>query len=457
MHGQYPLSSDAPLLHLSFERKPLLAPGQNAPHVLVIGGGIIGLSTAWTLLDSGFKVTVLAQQFASRDGNTPRLTSQIAGALWEYPPAVCGHTSDVTSLEISKRWAMISYHVYKHMAADPVLRRDYSAQMRETVFIFDRHVKNDVEQLRKMREIERSGIAGFRHDTKVIHELGLDKERWLDAYEILSPLIDTDKALVTIQKLVEAKGAKLVTETVTKDLLEVEGDLLARYSADAIVNASGIGASVLANDSNVYPLRGAVVRLLNDGQEFEKIKKALVVSAVDIPSDKKSEFIFIVPRNENILYVGGFSEPNQTALVDEEHENVKKMTRDAKEFYAPLDTDHRDPSYPLAQGLRPARIGDVRVERELRRVPGREGHSRVVHSYGHAGAGWSLAFGSALEAKTLVEDVLDGLPPISMKEAAPSAISYAQVRDQLENEDGHVGQTARLTPPGGRPELPVEN
>ena len=76
------MSSDAPLLHLSFERKPLLAPGQNSPHVLVIGGGIIGLSTAWTLLDSGFKVTVLAQQFASRDGNTPRLTSQIAGALY---------------------------------------------------------------------------------------------------------------------------------------------------------------------------------------------------------------------------------------------------------------------------------------------------------------------------------------------------------------------------------------
>ena len=84
------------------------------------------------------------------------------------------------------------------------------------------------------------------------------------------------------------------------------------------------------------------------------------------------------------------------------------MTRDAKEFYAPLDTDHRDPSYPLAQGLRPARIGDVRVERELRRVPGREGHSRIVHSYGHAGAGWSLAFCCALEMNALVKMHLRG-------------------------------------------------
>lgn len=71
--------SDTPLLHINFERKPLLAPAIDAPHILIIGGGIIGMSTAWTLLDSGFKVTVLAQQFASRDG--VRLTSQIAGAL----------------------------------------------------------------------------------------------------------------------------------------------------------------------------------------------------------------------------------------------------------------------------------------------------------------------------------------------------------------------------------------
>ncbi len=73
------MSFDTPLLHIDFDRKPLIAPTANAPHILIIGGGIIGLSTAWTLLDSGFKVTVLAEQFASRDGL--RLTSQIAGAL----------------------------------------------------------------------------------------------------------------------------------------------------------------------------------------------------------------------------------------------------------------------------------------------------------------------------------------------------------------------------------------
>jgi D-amino-acid oxidase len=83
-------------LHLSFERSALISPKdkalnyseRRAPHVLVIGAGIIGMSVAWTLLDSGFNVTVLAEQYATVFGDK-RLTSQIAGALYVssfYPP-----------------------------------------------------------------------------------------------------------------------------------------------------------------------------------------------------------------------------------------------------------------------------------------------------------------------------------------------------------------------------------
>jgi D-amino-acid oxidase len=73
----------------------------------------------------------------------------------------------------------------------------------------------------------------------------------------------------------------------------------------------------------------------------------------------------------------------------------------------------------LAQGLRPFRERNVRVERELRprkTKPGTEGPlaSRIVHSYGQGGAGWSLGFGCAGDVLELVEEALLDLPPRPM-------------------------------------------
>jgi D-amino-acid oxidase len=65
---------------------PLWKPAKNSPHILVVGGGITGLSAAWALLDDGKHVTIISKDWASVAGT--RLTSQITGALWEYPPAV---------------------------------------------------------------------------------------------------------------------------------------------------------------------------------------------------------------------------------------------------------------------------------------------------------------------------------------------------------------------------------
>ena len=89
-----------------------------SPRILIVGGGVIGLTTAWTLLDKGYHVTVIAKEWASF-GKAQRLTSQIAGALWEFPPAVCGQHTDAISLHHSKRWSMISYHIWDAIAAEP--------------------------------------------------------------------------------------------------------------------------------------------------------------------------------------------------------------------------------------------------------------------------------------------------------------------------------------------------
>ena len=55
-------------------------------------------------------------------------------------------------------------------------------------------------------------------------------------------------------------------------------------------------------------------------------------------------------------------------------------------------------------GLRPGRQ-TVRLETELRRHAGRS--LRIVHNYGHGGAGITLHWGCAAEAVRLVQQLLE--------------------------------------------------
>src|SRR5438105_15833063 len=82
-------------------------------HVLVVGAGVSGLTCALCLKRRGFGVTVVAEHFA------PQVTSVIAGALWEWPPAVCGYHQDQQSLLRSKVWCLASYRQFAKLASEP--------------------------------------------------------------------------------------------------------------------------------------------------------------------------------------------------------------------------------------------------------------------------------------------------------------------------------------------------
>lgn len=131
--------------------------------------------------------------------------------------------------------------------------------------------------------------------------------------------------------------------------------------------------------------------------------------AADAAAD--GEIVFLVPRNDNILLLGGIAQKNRGTLDLSLDDEVIKRMRDRCERFLPMLKNARlDPEYPLAQGLRPCRGRNVRCEREERMVSrgmawGRTG-SRIVHSYGHGGAGWSLSFGCAEDVAGMIEEIL---------------------------------------------------
>jgi D-amino-acid oxidase len=386
---------------VSLDTSPLRPSNSSSPHVLVIGGGVTGLVSAWTLLDRGYRVTIVSKEWVSHT-KKQRLTSQIAGALWEYPPAVCGQHTDAISLLHSKRWSLVAYDVWSAIAADPKLSYASGVRMRRSDFFFRERVEDNPLQLKKMLEIKATSIKGFVRSPNLIHERGINPDYGVvDAYEHLSPIIDTDRAMSWLMGFVKGKGATFVTETISGDLVDIEQQLLSRFDADVIVNATGLAGSELAGDDSCYPIRGALIRVINDGQDFPKVKDALIIAA-----EGEHEIVFIVPRNENILLIGGCTQPHEWELdLTLDSPIVKRMRARAEDFLPCLKNARLDPEYPLAQGLRPFRKRNVRVERELRR------RSRIIHTYGQGGAGWSLSFGCAGDVALLVEEALQGLPP----------------------------------------------
>ncbi|KAH8677618.1 nucleotide-binding domain-containing protein [Xylariales sp. PMI_506] len=388
--------------------EPLKHPSHNSPHILVVGGGVTGLVTSWVLLDRGYHVTILSSEWVNTER---RLTSQIAGALWEFPPAVCGSHTDAISLAHSKRWCMTAYHIWDGIASVPELSAASGVRMMPSDFFFPDTVESDAAQHSKMAEIMACGVRGFYRGADLIEERRVNPSYGaVDAYELIAPIIDTDQGMEWLTSLMRSKGAQLVTETIKDDLLNIEGILRARFDADVIINCTGIQGQVLAGDKTVYPIRGGLIRVINDGSDFPKVEAALTITA-DAVHDS-NEIVFLVPRNDNILLIGGIAEPHKWDLnLTLESPIIQRMRKRCEAFLPSLKSARVDPDYPLAQGIRPFRANNVRVERELRR-PG----SRLVHSYGQGGAGWSLSFGCAEDVAMLVEETLAGIPPKPMKE-----------------------------------------
>ena len=363
------------------------SPDLSCARVLVIGAGVIGLTTALRVRQRGYGVTVVADRFA------PDLTSVVAGALWEWPPAVCGHHRDTRSLERSRDWCRRSYDIFCSLACDP----GTGVFVRPAHFYFRRPVEEDPFELGKMRELL-PHVHGFRHDPGLIERNGVEAGAGArDAYVHLAPMVDTDAYMKWLLDRVLEAGCEVRHGRVEGPLVEREVALRRQYGVDAIVNCTGLGAMDLAGE-DMYPLRGALVYVRNDGMDMPRITAAHCMAFDEEMGGQN--MVFIVPRGEDLVVLGGLVEPGEwdTHLTLGSYRPLREMRRRCEDFLPILRQARIYEERPVRVGLRPARPGNVRLERE----PG----TRVVHNVGHGGSGVTFSWGCAEEAADLVETLL---------------------------------------------------
>jgi D-amino-acid oxidase len=151
--------------------------------------------------------------------------------------------------------------------------------------------------------------------------------------------------------------------------------------ADVVVNCAGLGARELVGDSAVYPVRGQIVRVSNPG---------LTVSVRD--EQHPGGRAYVHPRVDDCILGGTMDEGRWDTAVDlaagaailERCFDLVPALRGARVL------EH-------VVGLRPGR-STVRLEEGEPLDSG----ARVVHNYGHGGAGITLSWGCAREVVTLV-------------------------------------------------------
>jgi D-amino-acid oxidase len=307
--------------------------------VIVVGGGIIGLTAAIRLQERGARVTVWA-------AHPPEdIVSSVAAAVW-YP-------SHVEPDPRVARWAAATFGEFGRQAGAGVP----GVLMRDTRML-----------LRGAPELPWWAPAG--RDVR----LGAAAPPYTSMIVMSVPLVEMRPYLRWLSRRVVDAGGTIVRRTVAR---------LAEAAAPVVVNATGLAAGALCGDPAVFPARGHVVRVANPG---------LTVSVRD--EDDPAGITDVHPRSRDVV-LGGTYEPGRWDTVPDAGAReaiLRRCTALVPELAGAVVLGE-------GVGLRPGRVGGPRVEAET--LPG---GGRLVHAYGHGGAGMTLAWGCADEVAGLALD-----------------------------------------------------
>ncbi|WP_296703803.1 FAD-dependent oxidoreductase [Algoriphagus sp.] len=305
--------------------------------VTVVGSGIIGLTSAIILQESGFEVKIVAKE------KFEKTLSNKVGAIW-FP-------YEIQPIEKTNFWASLAYKRYL-AEANPEIGITFLPFLNAYT---DKSNNDWIKQLPlgKVREARKNELPqGI--EMAFIGEVPLAEPRLYLPY--------------LFEKFLANGG--LFENREIGSLEEVSG------LGDWVINCTGLGAKALCEDNDLHPMRGQILRC----------EKMELPSFAD--PTKKGALLYVINRSEDTI-IGG------TDYEDDWNENTEPADTDKiLERFNASGIQQNPQIKEVLVGLRPKR-SSVRFEFDPK-------YPTIFHNYGHGGAGYTVAWGCAMEVAEIL-------------------------------------------------------
>jgi D-amino-acid oxidase len=311
--------------------------------VIVVGAGVIGLSTAVRLAEVGLRVRVLTID------KPTETTSARAGAIWgpflSEDPRVTGWSYDTLKVleEISEGTRASGVTLCEGIEAS----------------------KDPGE------------IPGYFKDLPHARVCDVDElpPGYLWGWHYRAPVVDMPVYMAYLERRFLDSGQGSIDYSAVTSLTDID-------SARIVINCTGLAAGELTGDSGMHGLFGQLVVMSNPG-----------ITEFFAEFGEHDEVTYFMPQGSQIV-LGGTIEPHHDGTAPDP--DAVNAIIDRCAAIAPKIRDAV--RLGVRNGLRPYRR-TVRLEHTV------DGDRHLIHNYGHGGSGVSVSWACADEVLRIVKNI----------------------------------------------------
>ncbi|KAF8906779.1 D-aspartate oxidase [Gymnopilus junonius] len=394
---------------MSDQTEPAIPTGiTTMKRIAVLGAGVIGLTTALKIQETGkYHVQIMTDVIPS-DPKTIKYTSHWAGAY---------HVIDEEAGTLGEEIQRKTFHEMWALSERGSPAEDCFLRSKQThYFATEQSRPHYFERMPNFQEVSKEDLPAGVHSGFSFDSVTIDVPIYLNYLlkqflakggaftrihiQHIDELLEDGYPPFAIQKEIEAGISSYSTSAP-----------VAYETPAAVVVCAGLGCRTLGGieDLDVYPARGQTV-----------ILKAPWVRSVKVYEAPDGTWTYIIPRKSGNVVIGGTKEANDwypKPRPETTRDILERALAICPELAPPEVRNKSSGELPKVEdlipiiaeeavGLRPMRKGGPRIESGFWKGPGSNGQRvPVIYNYGHGPEGYIKSIGSAYIALELLEKI----------------------------------------------------